>query len=185
MEKNTPWFCQVVARSISPPAVRNILTRGKGIRRIKAQWGLLRLDQKPEQGVYLRLVIIIIIISITIIFDQIRNLYKPEPEQVEGAAQEVGPVDNTLGKIFWNITNCCASKSYENVTAQLFLLLHGKILSELFLNMMFLFRAGFRIYLQPIIDEIKFHNCFQDFPIIPDICHEPTSEARVNFFWPV
>ena len=21
--------------------------------------------------------------------------------------------------------------------------------------------------------------------IIPDICHEPTSEARVNFFWPV
>ena len=59
----------------------------------------MRLDQKPEQGVYLRLVIIIIII-ITIIFDQIINLYKPEPEQVEGAAQEVGPVDNTLGKIF-------------------------------------------------------------------------------------
>ena len=49
---------------------------------------------------YFRQVIIITIISITIIFDQIRNLYKPEPEQVEGAAQEVGPVDNTLGKIF-------------------------------------------------------------------------------------
>ena len=164
-KKNTPWFCQVVARSISPPAVRNILTRGKGIRRIKAQWGLLRLDQKPEQGVYLRLVIIIII---TIIFYQIRNLYKPEPEQVEGAAQEVGPVDNTLGKIFWNLTNCCASKSYENVTAQLFLLLHGKILSELFLNMTFLFRVGFRISLQPIIDEIQFHNCFQNIPMGPN-----------------
>ena len=48
-KKNTPWFCQVVARSISPPAVRNILTRGKGIRRIIAQWKLFRLDQKPVQ----------------------------------------------------------------------------------------------------------------------------------------
>ena len=86
----------------------------------------MRLDQKPVKGLYLRLVIIIIII-ITIIFNQIRTLYKPEPEQVEGAAQEVGPVDNTLGKIFLNLTNCCASKSYENVTAQLFLLLSGKI----------------------------------------------------------
>ena len=60
-------------------------------------------------------------IYITIIFNQIRNLYKPEPEQVEGAAQEVGPVDNTLGKIFLNLTNCCASKSYECSAGQLFL----------------------------------------------------------------
>ena len=103
-------------------------------------------------------------IYITIVFNQIRNLYKPEPEQVEGAAQEVGPVDNTLGKIFLNLTNCCASKSYECSAGQLFLLLHGKILSELFLNMMFLFRAGFRISLQPIIDEIQFHNYFQYIP---------------------
>ena len=106
----------------------------------------------------------IIILYITIIFNQIRNLYKPEPEQVEGVAQEVGPVDNTLGKIFLNLTNCCASKSYECSAGQLFLLLHGKILSELFLNMMFLFRAVFRITLQTIIDEIQFHNYFQYIP---------------------
>ena len=67
-------------------------------------------------------------------------------------------------KYFLNLTNCCASKSYDCSAGQLFLLLHSKILSELFLNMMFLFRAGFRISLQPIIDEIQFHNYFQYIP---------------------